>query len=188
MSPLRFELATGSELLEQASQLNYRTFVEEIPQHRPNAERRLVDPYLDRSALYVCLDAERVVGMAAISGTRPFSLDRKLPDLESHLPAGEWSLCEIRLLTIEKAYRRRKDALAGLLRLLYQHVCGAGYDLCVISAALSQLALYRRIGFRPFGPALGTAQAPYQGMYLTLERASRSVGQLPPAELEGRAR
>lgn len=185
---MRFKVASEPDELAQVYDLNYRTFVEEIPQHPPNTQRRLVDPRLDRSTLFVCLNVNQLLGMVAIGGTRPFSLDEKLPDLESHLPPGDWNLCEVRLLAIEKPYRRRKKVLVGLLRMLFEHARAEGYDLAVISAATSQLALYRRIGFRSFGPPLGTPGAPYQGMYTSAEHAGRLLSRLPPGGFDGRER
>ena len=110
---IRFKVASEPDELAQVYDLNYRTFVEKIPQHPPKTQRRLVDPRLDRSTLFVCPNVDQLLGMVAIGGTRPFSLDGKLPDLESHLPPGDWNLCEVRLLAIEKPYRRRKEVPVG---------------------------------------------------------------------------
>ena len=71
---LRIKIASEPWELEQVYGLNYRTFVEEIPQHSPNEERRLVDQRLERSDCYVCLDGRRLRGMVAVCGQRPFSL------------------------------------------------------------------------------------------------------------------
>ncbi len=37
---LRFKIASGESEFEQIFRLNYKTFVEEIPQHPPNPETR----------------------------------------------------------------------------------------------------------------------------------------------------
>lgn len=163
-----FAVARDPVVLEQVYGLNYRTFVEEIPQHRPRAERRLVDSLLAESTCLVALDGETLVGMVAISGRRPFSLDRKLPDLDRYLPPG-LRPCEIRLLAVER-HRRGGAIFAGLLRELVRHSAAAGYDVAVISGTERQLRLYRHMGFRPFGPRLGTPEAPFQGMMLTWDR------------------
>ena len=57
--------------------------------------------------------------MLAVRGNRPFSLDQKLPNLDSHLPAGR-RICEIRLLAVEKQFRGA-PVLQGILALLWQH-------------------------------------------------------------------
>ncbi len=43
--PLNFKVAATPDEFEAIHALNYRTFVEEIPQHSPNGERRLVDKF-----------------------------------------------------------------------------------------------------------------------------------------------
>jgi predicted N-acetyltransferase YhbS len=166
-APLTYKVATEPEEFEQIYELNYATFVDEIPQHQPSESRRLVDPLLERSTPYICLKGDRVVGMVAISGERPFSIDRKLPDLDSYLPQGA-RMCEIRLLAVRPDYRAGR-VFIGLVRQLLKHCDEAGYDLAVFSATLRQEKLYLRAGCKPFGPLLGTPAAPYRGMYLTRE-------------------
>ena len=170
---LRIKIASEPWELEQVYGLNYRTFVEEIPQHSANEERRLIDRRLERSDCYVCLDGRRLRGMVAICGERPFSLDAKLGDLDSHLPRHERP-CEIRLLAVEKD-DRGGQVFAALMAALVRHSRQRGYDLAVLSGAQSQLRLYRHIGCVPFGPPLGTEAARYQGMYLTWDRLSPSL-------------
>ena len=101
---LTVKIATEEWELEQVHQLNYAAFVREIPQHKPNAARRLVDRFHDQNTYIICLKGRRLVGMLAVRGERPFSLDRKLPDIDSYLPACR-SFCEIRLLTVRDGYR-----------------------------------------------------------------------------------
>jgi GNAT superfamily N-acetyltransferase len=161
---------------EQIHRLNYRTFVEEIPQHPPNPERRLVDGMLSRSTAFVCLEGRRLIGMVMLSGERPFSLDRKLPDLDAYLPAAS-KPCEVRLLMIEPSHRRGR-VFAGLLVRAARWGRRQGYDLAVISATAHQMNLYRHLGFVPFGPPLGTAAAPFQGMYVTWDRVPETVRRL----------
>jgi predicted N-acetyltransferase YhbS len=43
--------------------LNYETFVEEILQHSPNAERRLVGRFHAENTYVVCISDTRLVGM-----------------------------------------------------------------------------------------------------------------------------
>ena len=45
MNRYRIKLAETPAEREQVHRLNYETFVEEIPQHAPNPERRLVDRF-----------------------------------------------------------------------------------------------------------------------------------------------
>jgi aspartate aminotransferase-like enzyme len=169
-APLVFKIATDDWEFEQIHRLNYKTFVEEIPQHRASPTHRLVDKFHAENTYLICLEEQQLVGMLAVRGNRPFSLDQKLAGLDSDLPAGR-RICEIRLLAIEKKFRgaRGGQVLAGLLALLWQHGIERGYDLAIISGTTRQLKLYQHLGFVPFGPLVGTGEAQFQPMYVTLE-------------------
>ncbi len=164
---LQFKIATEEREFELIHELNYRTFVEEIPQHQPQVAGRLVDKFHAENTYLICLAGERLVGMLAMRGARPFSLDQKLSNLDSYLPSGR-TLCEIRLLAIEKEFRNGQ-VLQGLLALVWQHGIEKGYDFALISGTIRQLKLYRHLGFIPFGPMVGSGEAMFQPMYLTLE-------------------
>ena len=53
---LEFKIATEVWEIEQIHQLNYRTFVEEIPQHHTNPSHRLVDKFHNENTYVICLD------------------------------------------------------------------------------------------------------------------------------------
>lgn len=158
---------------EQIHRLNYRTFVEEIPQHPPNPDGRLVDRLLARSTPFVCLEGRRLIGMVMISGERPFSLDRKLPGLDSYLPPAK-KPCEVRLLMIEPRHRGGR-VFGELLVRAARWGRRQGYDLALISATLHQIKLYHHLGFTPFGPPIGTAEALFQAMYVTWDRVPEPI-------------
>lgn len=105
--------------------------------------------------------------MLALRGQRPFSLDAKMDSLDAYLPPGH-SLCEIRLLAVEKPERFR-DVFPGLMRVAAGYGITRGYTLAVISGILKQRRLYEHIGFVAFGPEVGTAEARFQPMLLTLD-------------------
>lgn len=165
--PLTFKFATEDWEFEQIHRLNYKTFVEEIPQHHASPTHRLVDKFHGENTYLICLAGKKLVGMLAVRGKRPFSLDQKLENLDSYLPAGR-SICEIRLLAIEKKFRGAQ-ALQGILALLWQHGIERGYDLAIISGTNRQFRLYQHLGFVPFGPVVGSGEAQFQPMYVTLE-------------------
>lgn len=165
--PLTFKIASEEWEFEAIHRLNYRVFVEEIPQHPVNGDRRLVDRFHDENTYFICLDERRLVGMVAARGNRPFSLDRKLATLDSYLPPGR-KVVEVRLLAVENQYRFGV-VLAGLFRALFRHIRASGYDLAIISGTTRQSRLYRHLGFIPFGPLVGVGDAVFQPMYLTLE-------------------
>lgn len=177
MSDLTFKIA-GEGDFEAIHRLNYDTFVEEIPQHARNAERRLVDKFHAENTYAICRDGDRLVGMIAGRAQRPFSLDQKLPDLDAHLPTGRRPV-EIRLLAVEKEHRNTA-IFARLTGLLAQHFRDRGCDLGLISGTTRQLRLYRHMGFVPFGPLVGTGDAQFQPMYLTLEEFLKAAKALSP--------
>lgn len=166
--PLQFKIASRPAEFEQIHRLNYRIFVEEIPQHEPNADGTLIDRFNAENTYVVGLRGGMLVGMIALREARPFSLDSKLPDLDSYLPPHR-AVCEIRLLAVEPE-QRTGIVFRGLVQCLAHHCLAAGYDLAVISGTERQLRLYRHLGFEHFGPPVGTAEARYQPMYLTLDR------------------
>jgi len=165
MSHTYFKFATEQWEFEQIHRLNYKAFVEELPQHFPNPEKILVDRFHEENTYIVCVSNNTIIGMLAVRGERPFSLDQKLENLESYLPPN-CSLCEFRLFFIEKASRGRLIA-RGLFREVRAYCIDMGYELALISGTLSQLKLYKHLGFVPFGPIVGAPAARFQPMYLT---------------------
>ena len=181
--PLVYKVATEPHEFELIHELNHRTFVEEIPQHAGSAGRRLVDRFHADNTYVVCMAGSELAGMVAVRGERPFSLDRKLADLDGYLPHDRRA-CEIRLLAVEPRYRKT-SVFAGLVLRLVQLARARGYDLALISGTVRQLKLYRHLGFEPFGPRVGTPGAEYQPMMLTLERFEQCVRPLLAAQEGG---
>ncbi|MDR1817358.1 MAG: aminotransferase class V-fold PLP-dependent enzyme [Puniceicoccales bacterium] len=185
VSDLQCKLADTADEFEQIHRLNYRTFVEEIPQHPPNPERRLVDRFHAENEYVIIKDGDRVVGMFAMRDKRPFSLDAKLADLDSYLPECRRPV-EARLLAVEPEYRG-----AATLRMLmdnaFEQAPRHGWDLVLISATTRQLKLYRHLGFEPFGPVVGTGEAQFQPMFVRPKRVGvvlNTLGSLDKAAAE----
>lgn len=174
---LVFKRATEDWEFDQVHRLNYRTFAEEIHQHERNEKRVLVDSLLSKSACFIALRGGRVVGMIAICDQRPFSLDRKIPDLDAHLPGGLGHVSEVRLLAVDPD-ERRGPVFGGLMGVMLRHAKQAGIDSGIISAHVSQRQLYERLGFQPFGPPLGTPDVPFQGMCATWHTLAESMGRI----------
>jgi aspartate aminotransferase-like enzyme/GNAT superfamily N-acetyltransferase len=175
MAELQYKIADRQEEFDAIHRLNYQTFVEEIPQHAPNAVRLLVDRFHEENTYAVCLDGSELIGMVAGRCQRPFSLDTKVADLDRHLPRHDRAV-EIRLLAVKPEFRYR-PVFARLIVQLARHFRALGCDLALISGTVRQLALYEHLGFQAFGPLVGTADALYQPMYLTLEswRGNRAL-------------
>jgi hypothetical protein len=171
-----FKVASEDSEFEQIHRLNYETFVEEIPQHEAPPGGLLVDRFHQENTYFICMRGGRLVGMVAARDQRPFSLDQKLENLDSYLPVGK-SVCEIRLLSIDKEHR---DGLIiqGLLTMLARHCMDRGYDIAIISGTVLHVRFYRRLGFVPFGPRVGTAEALYQPMYRELATLEEDFSEL----------
>jgi aspartate aminotransferase-like enzyme len=182
MPTVKFKLAREPREIEQVHALQYKAFVEEIPQHAPNENERHIDRFHDENAYVVALDGETVIGSIAIRGTRPFSLDSKLENLDQFLLNG-YRYCEIRLLNVARDHRTG-NVLPGLIAGAWAYATERGFDAALISATTRQLKLYQHIGFVPFGPLVGTCEAPFQPMYLTAEafrEGAKKISSLFPA-------
>lgn len=171
LSQMTFKIATEDWEFEEIHRLNYKTFVEEIPQHPPHPSQKLVDKFHDENTYFICLRDDELIAMVAVRNQRPFSLDKKLDDLESYLPEAN-SMCEIRLLAVQKEYRQGLVPYKLLKKMGY-YCQEKGYELWLISGTTRELKLYEHIGFVPFGPQVGPPEARYQPMYLTLETAEK---------------
>lgn len=179
---LTFKVASTQREFEQIHRLNYRTFVEEIPQHERNSDRKRMDPFHSENTYLICLRKDRLIGMVAVRANRPFSLELKLGNLEQYLPPAQ-SICEIRLLSVEKRHRHG-TVFGGLVRLIHDFFQERGHDLAIISGTVRQKELYERLGFVPFGQMVGTADAQFQPMYLPVRSFRRRVAVVDPAPAE----
>lgn len=159
-----------SELLK-IHRLNYKTFAEEIPQNEKNEIGLLIDRFHAENTYLIALDGEILAGMMAVRGNRPFSLDDKIPDLESYLPSDR-KICEIRLLAVEKKYRGG-HVFYLLMERMAEYCKDAGYDYAVISGTIRQQKLYHHMGFRPFHPRVGKEGAWFIPMGVSIEDFSR---------------
>lgn len=167
-----YKIADSQDEMEQIYRLNYETFVEEIPQHQTNEEEKLVDRFHEENIYVIAKLAGEVVGMIAVRGERPFSLDQKLDNLDDYL-SGTDIPCEIRLLSIKPNYRGGR-IFYGLCEKLVSYCLKKDYTVALISGTLREAKLYRHVGFQPFGPLVGTEEAPYQPMYITKQQFEAS--------------
>src|SRR5687768_13507044 len=141
---LRYKIASEPAEFDQIHRLNYQTFVEEIPQHPPNPERRLIDKFHAQNTYLIVLSRAELVGMLAMRDQRPFSLDAKLSTLDSYLPPHR-SVCELRLLAVVASHRTPR-VFQSLLTLAAIEGDRRGYDLAVMSGTVRQLKLYAALG------------------------------------------
>src|SRR5437764_12782913 len=101
---LVFKTAAEDWEFEEIHRLNYKTFVEEIPQHKASPTQRLVDKFHPENTYLISLCGRKLAGMLAVRGNRPFSLDQKLDNLDTYLPSDR-NVCEIRLLAVVETFR-----------------------------------------------------------------------------------
>ncbi|WP_430790642.1 aminotransferase class V-fold PLP-dependent enzyme [Virgibacillus flavescens] len=172
MTMITYKVAETKDEFTQIHKLNYQTFVEEIQQHEVNNDQTLVDPFINKSVYIIAKREDEVVGMISINENRPFSLDKKIDNLDDFLPEGTVP-CEVRLLSIKEAYRGSR-IFYGLCEHLVSYCLDAGYTVALISGTLQQAKLYRHMGFKPFGPLVGTEKAPYQPMFLTKQNFEKA--------------
>lgn len=161
------KIATTEKEMDAIAALNYETFVEEIPQHEANTNKRLVDKFHAENTYIVVYKDTKIVGMAAFRDQRPFSVDQKIGAVEQHLaPEHCGYLCEIRLLAVNKAHRNGR-VFSKLATAIYRYYYDKGYTACVISGTVREEKLYSEMGFKQFAPAVGTEEARFLPMVLT---------------------
>ena len=164
-SSIYYKIADSEEEMEQIHRLNYETFVEEIPQHSESREQRLVDRFHEENTYWIAKQDGRLIGMVALRGIRPFSLDQKLGSVDHYLP-DDAKPCEVRLLSVRREYRGKR-VFFGLLQQVVGSCLRQDYNCVLISGTVRQTRLYQHLGFKPFGPLIGTENAQYQPMLLT---------------------
>lgn len=166
--PYVFKVAETAEEYDQIRRLNHRVFAEEVRQHPPTADGRLIDSREAISRFFIALVGNRVVGMVCTCPQRPFSVEKRLadPPILDTLPA---PLLEARLLAIEAAYRKRMLFL-GMLELMVATAISEGYATLLISGITDRLRMYQRMGFRALGPAVPYGEASFTPMAMDLPR------------------
>ena len=169
-----YRLAVLPQDAERIHQLNYQTFVEEIPQHPSNDDRLLVDSFHEENTYVVCMKESEIVGMIALRADRPFSLDKKIGPIENLLVPPPLYPVEIRLLVVDPAHRRGR-AFFGLMQALANWCVKAGHDAAVISGTTREQKLYGQMGFQPFAKPVGTEEAKYVPMVIRLADYEQSM-------------
>lgn len=172
-----YKIANTQEEYNQIFKLNYATFVDEIPQHKENDGKILVDKFHDKNTYIIAKKNEEIVAMIALNSERPFSLDEKLGSIEKFYKKDFRNPVEIRLLAIKEEYRKTK-AFFGLLERTFNYIAQHSYDLVFISGTTRQEKLYSHIGFSRFHDNVGTENAQYIPMVLDLRESNRIVDRL----------
>ena len=87
---LRFKIASEESELEQIYELNYRTFVEEIPQHEPNPAGSLVDTFDKENTYIIAMKSGRKMPGVARNAT---SLKFSIPTCPRRVPFASFACC-----------------------------------------------------------------------------------------------
>ncbi|MGO5064083.1 GNAT family N-acyltransferase [Clostridium sp. LCP25S3_F8] len=171
-----FKIAENEKEFNLIHKLNYKTFVEEIPQHDKNKSGYLIDKFHVQNTYIISLYKNDLIGMVAIRDQRPFSLDFKIPNLDSY-PPKDANMCELRLLSIKKEYRNG-FVFYEIAKKLIDYCKKNSYDYAIISGTTRQLKLYKHIGFAPFYHLVGKKHALYQPMFINMEMFEAGIGKL----------
>jgi aspartate aminotransferase-like enzyme len=163
-----FKRADTTEELEQIHRLNFRTFVNEIPQHPDPGTGRLIDKFHDKNLYFIAVRDGRVVAMVSSHDEPPFSVSDRLPDPDILRRPGTRPL-EVRLLAVDPP-KRNSTVFFGLLWSLYEHARLHGYTHLYISGFSERVPLYERLGFEMLGPAVRCGDASFVPMVLTVGR------------------
>jgi aspartate aminotransferase-like enzyme len=165
-----FKLADTDREFEQIHRLNYRTFVDEIPQHSDPGTGKLVDKFHHKNLYFVVLKRGRLVGMLSAHDQPPFSVADRLTD-PTILDKPDMRPLEVRLLAIEPT-ERNSNLFFGLIWTLYEYAQKTEKTHLIISGVAQRLRLYERLGFVAVGPSVRSGNASFVPMMLT-------VGNLP---------
>lgn len=157
--PVVFRKAAGERDFDAIARLNHRVFAAEIGQHATSADGRLVDKFHHKNTYFVAECRAEIVGMISVHTRPPYSVAARCPDFDKQVPAGA-SLAEVRLLAVDAAYRGTRVA-AGLIAALAHFLEAHDIEFVAISGIVARERMYRRLGFRPLGPALASGQAAY---------------------------
>jgi aspartate aminotransferase-like enzyme len=168
LGPYLVKQAISDDELAQLHELNYRTFVQEVRQYEDNGSGQLVDKFHDKNVYFVALHGKQVIGMIAVHGEPPFSIEDKLkdPSVLEDLPG---PLLEVRLLAIDPMHRN-KMVFAALSWKMMQYAHAGGFSHLLISGVDDRLELYERLGFRPLGSPVRSGKAVFVPMAMDVLR------------------
>jgi aspartate aminotransferase-like enzyme/predicted N-acetyltransferase YhbS len=170
MVDIHFKKAETAEEFEQIHRLNHRIFAEEVGQHERTRDGRLIDKFHDRNHYFIATLNREVVGMISAHDGPEFSIASRLRD--TGILTAMRAPLEIRLLAILPEYRNR-SVLAGLMWQVGSFARANHYSDMLISGIVERLPMYRKIGFRPMGPAVRCGAAEFVPMRISLESAGK---------------
>ncbi|MFF4981323.1 aminotransferase class I/II-fold pyridoxal phosphate-dependent enzyme [Streptomyces sp. NPDC001046] len=174
--------SAGVDDMPWIHELRHRVYAQELGQHAPNAEGRLVDG-LDGENVYLVAarDADRV---GFVSVTPPwvgrYGLDKYLT--RSELPLlDEADVFEVRLLTVEPD-ARSGAAGAALIYAALRWIASRGGRRVVAMGRSDLIGMYRAAGLRPVGRTVRSGAVDFEVLTADVTELSRyAAGRHAPA-------
>lgn len=173
VGPYHFRVVQTASEMEAVHRLNYRTFVNEIPQHPSIPGGILVDKFHDKNLYFGAFRENELVGMVSVHSRPPFSISNRLED-PSLLESLADRPLEVRLLAVLPS-ERYGIVFAGLGWQVYRFAKGRKYTHLLISGLLQRKSLYHRLGFHPVGKPVGKDNAQFIPMVLNLDEVPSSI-------------
>lgn len=168
MRGIQFKEADTEEEFAQIHRLNHRIFSEEIGQHAVSPDGQLVDRFHTLNRYFLAKINGELAGMVSVHEGPEFSIAGRLSN--SAILRSLRSPLEVRLLAVAPEYRS-SAVLAGLLLQVHAYALRLGYSDLLISGIVEREPMYRKMGFRPMGPAVQDGAASFIPMRLSLDEA-----------------
>ena len=181
MPDLVLRLATPADR-DALFRLRHAVYANEIGQHTARPDGRLTDPLDDHNVFLAVFDSDRVVGFVSVTPPGPwgYSVDKYVDRADLPL-VFDRGLFEIRLLTVDPAYRRG-PAAAALMWAAYRWGLAHGASQFVALGRVgATVGMYRKIGLREVGPEVEAGAARYVVMAVSQEASARAAGAWAPA-------
>jgi len=172
----RIQLAVADEADRKIIyQMRHAVYARELSQHPANASGELRDN-LDTSNVYIAASvAGKIAGFVSVTPPGPagYSMDKYLA--RHRLPlAFDDRLYEIRLLTVDKAFRGRELALLLMYAALRWIEARGGTRVMAIGRH-EILDLYTRVGLQPVGIAVQSGAVTFDVLQATVEELRQAA-------------
>ena len=167
MTRFRLSVATDADR-DAAARLRHAVYALEIGQHAPRADGRLGDALDARNAVIVAHDGARLAGFVTVTPPGGAYSVETYVDRAALPLVFDSGLYEVRLLTVDPAYRR-SAAAAMLMWAAFRWSAHAGATtLVALGRVGATVELYRKVGMEVVGPEVAAGAARYVVMATTV--------------------
>lgn len=153
--------------------LLHETFVAELGQYPDDGREVHQDKFEHKNRHFLAEKDGALVGMIAVHDQPPFSVAARLPEGMDFEAVSDHPL-EVRLLSVTPELRRSEVAFR-LMAAVFAYASRHGHRELWISGVEEQLPLYRKLGFRPLGPAVPGGDAAFTPMRVRLDALPPSL-------------